>query len=111
MCFIKNQRFLVANDSQIHYRDGMHPHAPAADSSLSELPRNIPARIAHIEASPELTARLYALGMVEGARVRVTKRAGIFSGLLAIEVAGRTIALRSSQAQMIRVTADELCHG
>ena len=74
---------------------------------LDELPRGQAARIAAVDwpcLVPEEAQRLRALGIDEGAEVRLAYR-GIFAGRdpLAIEIGRMTVALRRAHARAMTV--------
>ncbi|HXH29742.1 MAG TPA: FeoA family protein [Bacteriovoracaceae bacterium] len=51
----------------------------------------------------EIESRLMLLGFLEGAIVRVTKKAIFFKEPLLVEVRGRLVAMTKSEAELVRV--------
>ena len=75
--------------------------------TLDLLPQGVRARITGVDWSrlvPEEAQRLQALGVDEGATVRVAHR-GVFSGKdpIALSIGRMTVALRRAHAQAIEV--------
>jgi ferrous iron transport protein A len=78
--------------------------------TLDQLPLNTPARIAAVDWTalvPEEAQRLRALGLDEGAEVRLAYR-GVFltRDPLAIEIGRMTVALRRVHARAMKVETD-----
>lgn len=88
----------------------MTPAPPISDSlTLDALPVGLPARIVEVDWSQlvdEEAERLRALGIDEGAEVKVAHR-GILAGRdpLAIEIGRMTVALRRVHARAMTVEA------
>lgn len=73
--------------------------------TLDQLPPHVAATIATVTLSGSDLRRVTALGLRQGARIEVLRRAP-FGGPLALRVAGGVLALRRSQASRI-VVAEE----
>ncbi|MCW1383948.1 ferrous iron transport protein A [Novosphingobium sp. KCTC 2891] len=78
--------------------------------TLDQLPLGTSARIAAVDWAllvPEEAQRLRALGIDEGARVRLAYR-GVFLGRdpIAIEIGRMTVALRRAHARAMTVEAE-----
>ena len=84
--------------------------APTQKVSLDRLPRNLTARIFEIgsgqdqqnDSGPRLEDLLLGLGFEEGAVIEV-RHQGPFGGPLAVNVDGRLVALRPSDAAAVVV--------
>lgn len=71
--------------------------------TLDSLAKGAAARIASIEANPEIEAKLREIGFAEGDEVELLSR-GPFGGQpLAVRLNRRIIALRTAEAQALRL--------
>ncbi|MDF8334519.1 FeoA family protein [Novosphingobium cyanobacteriorum] len=80
--------------------------------TLDQIPLGVPARISAVDWSalvPEEAQRLRALGLDEGARVKLAYR-GVFMGRdpLAVEIGRMTVALRRVHARAMTVALEEV---
>lgn len=85
----------------------LRPCGSAKGVTLDQLPLGASARIAAVDWTllvPEEAQRLRALGIDEGARVRLAYR-GVFFGRdpLAVEIGRMTVALRRTHARAMTV--------
>jgi ferrous iron transport protein A len=87
-------------------------YGSAEGVTLDQIPLGAPARISAVDWSalvPEEAQRLRALGLDEGARVKLAYR-GVFLGRdpLAVEIGRMTVALRRVHAQAMTVALEEV---
>jgi Fe2+ transport system protein FeoA len=73
--------------------------------TLDMIPKNVPARVASVEASGAHGLRLMEMGVVPGARVRVIKSAPL-GDPIQVSIRNHHLALRRAEAKSIIVVLD-----
>ena len=74
--------------------------------TLDQLEPGQSATVSHIQSEGPLGQRLMALGLIEGARLRVVRRA-LGGDPIEIELMGYALSLRRDEARRVQVEASD----